>query len=294
MRRRSVWIIVVFVCIFTSCTAEQLQNVKKAIFTTVPKLLATITTAYGGPYSALIGEFFSAAGGVGGQEQAPAASTQPTAYQQNNYPQAAATIPDNRTASMQGITETTPQKLEIGFNVVKEGYENGRYNALPVADGATLNRNDNYKILFSTNTVCYVYIAQLDSTGKMDPIFPSSHAPWGNPVEPVKQYSVPPDKNWFYLDENIGVETIYFIVSLSRRTDIEQLFNKLAEKNKTLVQRSPVSIDSPVVITRGIGGVRPGQEQTVVFNDGSQGQYSSTLLSSIQADFVATRWFNHQ
>lgn len=59
-----------------------------------------------------------------------------------------------------------------------------------------------------------------------------------------------PDKNWSYLDENIGIETICFIVSLSRRTDIERLFSQLAEKNKTLVQRSPVSINSSVVIAK--------------------------------------------
>ena len=148
--------------------------------------------------------------------------------------------------------------------------------------------------MFRCNMHCYMYIIQLDSTGKMDPIFPSSYFSLGNPVEPHIVYSLPPENKWFYLDENTGVETIYFIASRSRRLDLEQLFSKFADRNRSLVQQSPVSLDSAVVITRGIEGVRPGRKQTVNFQDGSQGQYASTLFSSIQADFVMTRWFYHQ
>jgi hypothetical protein len=75
---------------------------------------------------------------------------------------------------------------------------------------------------------------------------------------------------------------------------LEDLFQKIEMENSYLVQKEPVYMNTPLSITRGIGGVRPGQNQTIDFQDGSQAQYSSTLLTSVKADFVMTRWFYHQ
>ena len=194
----------------------------------------------------------------------------------------------------QGYNQQQQYQLSAEIDVVREVYEQGTYRARPVTDGETLTENDNYKVLFQCNMQCYMYIAQLDSTGKMDPIFPGQYVSGGNPTNPNTLLTIPPGTNWFFLDRNTGVETIYFIASRTRRTDIEQLFNKLADANKTLVRRTPISVESPVVFTRGIGGVRQGRTQPVNFQDGSQGQYSSTLFESIQADFVVTRWFYHR
>jgi hypothetical protein len=186
------------------------------------------------------------------------------------------------------------QPLNVNIDLVKEVYENGRYTAKPIADGDTLTGDDNYKVLFQCNMQCFMYVAQLDTTGKMDPIFPSQYVPWNNPLRSGVLYSAPPDRNWFYLDRNTGVETIYFIVSRTRRTDIEGIFRQLSEKNKTLFHKVPVSIQEPLIVMRGIGGTRVGSQQSVQFNDGSQGNYASTLFNSIKADFSLTRWFHHR
>jgi hypothetical protein len=145
-----------------------------------------------------------------------------------------------------------------------------------------------------------MYVVQLDSTGKMDPIFPSKWATWRNPVQAYSVYSIPADNNWFHLDRNLGTETIYFIASLERRSDIEDLFYQLETANPSLVKQQPVCMNDYVPIyrgvNRGVGGVRVGGggQREVTFQNGNQGQYSATLISSIQADFVMTRWFNHQ
>jgi hypothetical protein len=55
-----------------------------------------------------------------------------------------------------------------------------------------------------------------------------------------------------------------------------------------------VPMDEPLIVTRGIGGVRRGQQKNVQFQNGEQGHYLSVVLESIQADLVLTRWFNHQ
>jgi hypothetical protein len=190
--------------------------------------------------------------------------------------------------------------LEILFDLVKEITYGGTYGAQSVMDGETLTEKDNYKIMFQSNIPCYLYVVQLDSTGKMDPIFPSKWVSWGNPIEANSVHSIPADNNWFHLDRNVGTETIYFIASLERRSDIENLFYQLEASNQTLVQQQSVSINNytPIYrgVTRGVGGVRVGGggQQDVTLKNGSQGQYEATLIQSIQADFVMTRWFYHQ
>ena len=265
---------------------EQREAIKHSVVDKGPKVLAAVAMAFGGPYAALVSAFFAIASSIGGKEQAPDVHAEEGYYQQGQ--------PGGETGYAPEPVARPQQELAVEIDVVKEVYVNGRYQARRVADGDVLTRNDNYKAIFRCNMRCYMYIVQLDSTGKMDPIFPSKHFAWGNPVQPHTVFSLPPENKWFYLDENTGVETIYFIASRSRRMDLEQLFRKFGERNKSLVQLSPVSLDSTVVITRGIGGVREGRKQTVKFQDGSKGQFSSTLFSSIQADFVMTRWFYHQ
>jgi hypothetical protein len=185
------------------------------------------------------------------------------------------------------------QNLAVEIDVLKEVNENGRFFAKPVKNGDTLTQQDNYKVQYFCNMQCYVYIAQLDSIGKLEPIIPSNFVAWSNPMAPNKLYSVPEANNWFFLDENKGVEQIFFIVSKTPRPDIEQLFRKISAENKNLKQLQPVTIDQPLYTTRGIKGVREGRQQNVTFQNGSQGRYDATLFESVQADFVVTRWFYH-
>ena len=235
----------------------------------VSEALSSIERGYGGSYGEVVGSFFEIAG----------------------KPSAVAAV---RSQDEKQIGPLELPALEVEIDVVKEVLEGQAYQARPMVDGDILTQTDNYKVQFSCNAKLYMYIAQLDSTGKMDPIFPGKYISSRNPVAPHTLYSIPPDRNWFHLDENQGVETIYFIASRSKRPDMEELFNELEDKNKSLVRQAPISLDRAVPATRGIGGVREGRKQTVNFQDGSQGQYSSTLFSSIEADFVVTRWFYHE
>ena len=320
-------VVAIVLTLFVSCSEKQIQILKNDL---LPNVLGSVTQAFGAPYSNLVNSFFEIATSSSkddqGMEQVAYYSEEDyyqqgtyvqeeeVYYQEDYYQEQETYRPEQESrlsreedivsaeelikiyspARAQQKTEAIRQELEVAIDVIKEVYEHGRYQARPIKDGDTLTKNDSYKVTFQCNMQCYMYIIQLDATGKMDPILPSKYFFSGNPIEPYTFYDIPSAEKWFYLDENIGVETIYFIVSRSRRPDLEKLFHKLEEKNKSLVQRVHVSIDSSVVITRGIGGVRPGQKQVVNFQDGSQGQYSSTLISSIKADLVMTRWFYHR
>jgi hypothetical protein len=286
MRKVSYGAVLLAICLPLTCGVEQRKALKQTLVDTGPKILAAVATAFGAPYAGLVGSFFDIASKPGGEGEPSDVLAEQGYYPEDQPGQEASYPPQPAPAPL--------QDLEVQIDVVKEAYVAGQYQARTLADGDTLTQNDNYKIMFQCNMRCYMYIVQLDSSGKMDPIFPSSYFSWGNPTQIHTLYSLPPQNNWFYLDENTGVETIYFIASRSRRLDLEQLFRKFEEKNKSLVQLASVSLDSSYMITRGIGGVREGRKQTVNLQDGSQGQYASTLFSSIQADLVVTRWFYHQ
>jgi|GEM_PF-3193931 len=227
--------------------------------------VAKMKQAYGNEYSNLGQKFFDSVSMVGGNDS------------EQQYGQL-----------------KTQQVLEVAIDVVKQGFSNGRYTALPVADGDTMTQKDYYKIIFQSNALFYFYIVQLDSTGKMDPIFPSQLATLDNPVEPDVRYEIPAGSNWLFLDANIGVETIYFIASRSRRTDIEKVLLELQSKNPSLVREQFIALNRSAVLNRGIAGMRPAIAENISFQDGSQGSYAPTLIKSIQAEFVMTRYFYHQ
>lgn len=332
---------VCLICFSLSCTLEQIKKVGTATVDILPKVLATVTSAFGGNYASLIGQFLSSVSGdksyqdeierlqaKAGYPELERPEGQSESY---NYDTGESADSDSQSHNYEGgssesysqseeYNQEQPQEkyyedqqqaenvspypqqysdrqgesLQVSVDLIKEEFRDGRYIAEPVADGQTLTQNDNYKVLFQSQTACYIYIAQLDATGKMDPIFPSRFSQWKNPVEANILYDIPTQKNWFYLDANVGVETIYFIASRTQRQDIERVFGELEMKNQTLAQQNQVSMKYAYLINRGIGGVRPGNIQSVSFQNGSQGQFASTLFESIDADFVITRWFHHR
>lgn len=196
--------------------------------------------------------------------------------------------------SMYETAEAGVDKLIAQVDIVREVVTNGQSSSVPVRDGDTLNADDNYKVQVGCNTECYAYIAQLDATGRLDPILPSSLVTVSNPLPGNDMHSIPAGDSWFFLDNNKGVEQVYFILSQTPRDDIELIFQQLSRANASLQQQKAVSIDEPLVLAKGIGGVRPGRRETVELPDGSEGNYLATLLQSVEAEIVITRWFNHQ
>jgi len=245
--------------------------------------VAVVKQAYGSEYGNLVQQFYHSAGNVGSPVNAPSpySSTPPLGSSaQNTYQQYG-----------QGANQ---QSLNVMIDLVKEVYLNGRYRAVPVVDGDILTKQDHYKIIFKSNRTCYLYVVQLDSTGRIDPLFPSQFTALNNPVKKNMLYEVPSDNKWFFLDSNTGTENIYFIASQTRRGDIEQMLQELQRRNSSLIQRQPISINNSTVLTRGIKGMWPGKTQNVSLMNGGQGAYTSTIIQSVQADFVMTRYFNHR
>src|SRR5437016_6327248 len=78
----------------------------------------------------------------------------------------------------------------------------------------------------------YLYVFQVDSSGKCDWLFPqnesSTNSSGINPVAPGQLLSVPPagSSNAFYLDANAGIEHIYAVFSATRWPALEEALPK--------------------------------------------------------------------
>ena len=126
--------------------------------------------------------------------------------------------------------------------------------AVHVGEGARLrSRTDLYKLVFSADFDCWVYVWQLDTAASVAPLFPLTDPklPRGevppNPVRRGVQVQVPGDW-WYTLDDQTGTENVLFVAATEPRPDIERLleyFNARAwTQDATQVQRCDTVLDA--------------------------------------------------
>jgi hypothetical protein len=98
-----------------------------------------------------------------------------------------------------------------------------------IENGDALQSGDHYKIVFTPDKDCYVYIFQVDSSGQIFQLFPMKSFQGVevnnfNPVKPDRTYVIPSPDKAFVLDKVVGVERIYFIASDDRDEQLENLY----------------------------------------------------------------------
>ena len=101
-----------------------------------------------------------------------------------------------------------------------------------IENGETLQSGDHYKIVFTPDKDCYVYIFQVDSSGQIFQLFPMEsfqgvRVDNFNPVKQGKAYILPSPDKAFVLDQKKGIERIYFIASDDRDDQLERLYDDL-------------------------------------------------------------------
>jgi outer membrane protein OmpA-like peptidoglycan-associated protein len=132
-------------------------------------------------------------------------------------------------------------------------YEKGGQTGV-LAPGDVLTPADNYRVTFTANRDGYVYIYQVDATGKVDPIFPNqSYTPAANPVVSRRPYAIPPEGQWLSLDETQGREEIIVVASKTQLSDPKAIALDLGEGSMR------GGIQEVASVTRGVKPVsRPG------------------------------------
>jgi hypothetical protein len=83
--------------------------------------------------------------------------------------------------------------------------------ALQLKDGDTLTQADRYYVVLSMNENAYTYVAQIDSSDSINPIFPNTQfSAKANPLAPRSEIRFP-EREFFLLDANQGKEALYII-----------------------------------------------------------------------------------
>lgn len=174
-----------------------------------------------------------------------------------------------------------------------------------IDDGDTLvdgrgepSRGDLLRVHFQANCACWVYVVGIDATGYVARIFPDPDGALNNPVTPGANYLMPGGSQWWALDDQRGVEQIYFIASREPRPDIEAAIEQLAGQPRQLNTGSyqPVSEPAIVPVTRGLVKVEAPAPVAVPMGSAAPAVVTPTIFSNAEqdTDVVVTRWFHHE
>jgi len=130
------------------------------------------------------------------------------------------------------FTPVYPNELTVEVNFV---YLDDNGKDQPLTDGTVLKSGQRVGIGFNCKTDCYVYVFWRDSSGQVGRLFPfpeltdgEARVPGGQPIWLPYRQGEAPRSRWFYLDENPGEETIYFVASRNNNKKLEDLYATLA------------------------------------------------------------------
>jgi Domain of unknown function (DUF4384) len=102
--------------------------------------------------------------------------------------------------------------LTLSMNIIGQRKEaDGSYTEVLVNEGSVLRSYDNFQVHLETNRPAYVYILLYDSQDKASQLFPDPKIDQRGFLEQGRKVVVPARDLWFWLDENTGTETIYFM-----------------------------------------------------------------------------------
>ena len=148
-------------------------------------------------------------------------------------------------ASTPGITSKEALPTDFLFfkiNYVYRSQGEGDFKILE--NGSILHSKDHYKIIFTPNQDCYVYIFQIDGANKVYRLFPMEK--FGklilnnvNPLKAGQTYYVPAEGKSFILDDQVGTERIYFLASFERDLELEAQYERafVAQQQRDLEQQ---------------------------------------------------------
>jgi len=140
-------------------------------------------------------------------------------------------------ADASGALDSTGSSL-LSFEVTYVYRPAGVGELKTIKNGDTLKSGAHYKIVFTPDKDCYVYIFQVDSSGQVFQLFPMEsfrgvRVDNLNPVKQGKAYVLPSPEKAFVLDRKTGIERIYFIASTERNMKLENLYAELKEGVRT-------------------------------------------------------------
>jgi hypothetical protein len=97
---------------------------------------------------------------------------------------------------------------------------------IPITEDATLKTGDQLKIFFELQKDCFVYLMYQNSQGIIDLLFPHDLQQFVQGNNILGKNYIPPENQWFELDQHVGIETFYLLASAQRLNQLESLFGQ--------------------------------------------------------------------
>lgn len=174
-----------------------------------------------------------------------------------------------------------------------------------VEDGDTLRdgrgdpgRGDLLRVHFQSNCACWVYVIGIDATGYVAQIFPDPDSSLGNPVTAGRNYLLPDGDQWWGLDDQRGIEQVYFVAAREPRPDIEAAIARLAAQPRQLATAEYRPVSEPAIVpgTRGLVKVAVAAPVEVPVSNAAPAQVTPAIFTNEDddTDLVITRWFRHE
>ena len=114
------------------------------------------------------------------------------------------------------LTEQVEDEVSLGLSmrIISHGKDtDGSVSEVTIEEGSILRSKDKFKVQFETKEDAYVYIIIHDSLNKANLLFPDPRITLSNNVKANSSHTVPTSEHWFWLDENVGIETVYVLAS---------------------------------------------------------------------------------
>ena len=172
-----------------------------------------------------------------------------------------------------------------------------------IKNGSILKSGDHYKIVFTPDKDCYVYIFQVDSSGQVFQLFPMGsfrgvRVNQFNPVKQGKKYVLPSPDKAFLLDKKVGIERMYFIASREENKELESLYAELTaavkRKNSSAVKDTRSKLNK-YFKKRGIKVVPTEQRMEVPWREtGDAFSVISQRLENLSSDSLHKLEFIHK
>ncbi|MFQ5963672.1 MAG: trypsin-like peptidase domain-containing protein [Candidatus Scalinduaceae bacterium] len=128
------------------------------------------------------------------------------------------------------VKQSELEPLALSINIIGQRKDtDGSVHKVAIEEGSILQSRDEFKVHFETNKDAYVYILIQDSLNKPNLLFPDPNILLNNNVKANTNYTVPASDQWFWLDENVGIEIIYILASESPLDNIKALLLEMED-----------------------------------------------------------------
>ncbi|MFQ5647318.1 MAG: DUF4384 domain-containing protein, partial [bacterium] len=196
--------------------------------------------------------------------------------------------------------------INYSFIYEKDGRVGKLENGMSLrSENASYESSDKYKIWFSPEQECFVYIYQVDSSGAVYQLFPNrEYSDYSNPVKKYHTYIIPRSKHLpdgFPLDQVRGEERLYLLAAASEGSvsDLLKLSRQLksatdARKTAVTEQIKNYLDNSQGAANRGLGKTFSSSSGSRIKNNSSSFNAIYEKLSSSEDYFVEVRSFQHE